>query len=249
MRKQGERKEQFDNLRETLTLNPEFISITGLSLDILVEKLQKRELTASQVLKAYMSKAVRVTDEFNCITEFIPWAEGLAEELDSLPEPRGPLHGLPIAIKDDHDVEGLDSTIGFAKNLYKPAEKNSVPVQILIDLGCVPFCKTNVPQALASINSDNPVFGTTYNALDKSASPGGSSGGSGCVVSAGAALVATGSDLAGSLRIPAHFHGLCALRSTNGRLSCQGMHGNLKQMITSKKCSCLKITLCTTEFY
>lgn len=188
-----------------------------------------------QVLKAYLAKAVRVSDEFNCITEFIPWAEGLAQELDKLPEVKGPLHGVPVAIKDDHDVVEMDSTLGFAKNLYKPASKNSVPVQILIDLGAVPFCKTNVPQALASINSDNPVYGTTYNALDKTASPGGSSGGSGCVVAAGAAPVATGSDVAGSLRIPAHFHGMCAMRSTNGRLSCEGMHGNLKHVITSRE--------------
>lgn len=237
MKKQGERKEQFDKLRESIPLEPEYLTITSLTLEELVDKLQKRHLTAAQVLKAYLSKAVRVTDEFNCITEFISWAEEYANELDKLDEPKGPLHGVPVAIKDDHDVEGYDSTIGFAKNLYKPAQKNSAPVQILMDLGAVPFCKTNVPQALASINSDNPVFGTTYNALDKNASPGGSSGGSGCVVAAGAAPVATGSDLAGSLRIPAHFHGLCAIRSTSGRLSCLGMHGNLKQMIISKTLS------------
>lgn len=221
-----------DSLRDSHPFLPELMAITELSLEALLEKLQIREVSATQVLRAYVSKALRVTDDYNCITEFIPWAENLAEELDRLPSPKGPLHGLPIAIKDDHNVKGLDSTIGFAKNLYHPAEKNCVPVQILIDLGAVPFCKTNVPQALASINSDNPVFGTTYNALDKTASPGGSSGGSGCVVSAGAAPVATGSDIAGSLRIPAHFHGLCSLRSTNGRLSCEGMKGNLKHVIT-----------------
>lgn len=158
--------------------------------------------------------------------------QSAAECLDSLTTPKGPLHGLPIAIKDDHDVEGMDSTIGFAKNLYKPASKNSVPVQILVDLGAIPFCKTNVPQTLASINSDNPIFGTTGNGLKNSASPGGSSGGSGSIVGAGGALVATGSDLAGSLRIPAHFQGLYTLRSTSGRLSRRGMQGALRLNIT-----------------
>ncbi|CAL8110668.1 unnamed protein product [Orchesella dallaii] len=231
-RKQKERQSQFDRLLKSHPLSSESVAITELSLNVLLEKLQSRELRASQVLYAYIAKAIRVTEEFNCITEFIPWAENLAKELDELPNLKGPLHGLPIAIKDDHDMEGIDSTIGFARNLYKPAERNSVPVQVLIDLGAVPFCKTNVPQALASITTDNPIFGTTYNALERSASAGGSSGGSGCIVAAGGAPLATGSDIAGSLRIPAHFHGLCSLRSTTGRLSGRGLPKNMSHVIT-----------------
>jgi Asp-tRNA(Asn)/Glu-tRNA(Gln) amidotransferase A subunit family amidase len=71
-----------------------------------------------------------------------------AKELDSLPEVKGPLHGVPICIKDDFNVEGMDTTHGYAKRLYNPAPDSAVVVKILQDLGAVPFCKTNVPQTL-----------------------------------------------------------------------------------------------------
>lgn len=61
---------------------------------------------------------------------------------------KGPLHGIPICVKDDTNVEGMDTTHGFVKRLYKPAKESSVIVKILQDLGAVPFCKTNVPQTL-----------------------------------------------------------------------------------------------------
>jgi len=71
-----------------------------------------------------------------------------AKELDSLPEPKGPLHGIPFCVKDDTNVEGLDTTLGYAKRLYKPATDTAVLVRTLVDLGAIPFCKTNVPQTL-----------------------------------------------------------------------------------------------------
>lgn len=96
-----------------------------------------------------------------------------------------PLHGLPVAIKDDHDVEGLDSTLGFAKNLYKPAAESAVLIKTLIKLGAVPFLKTNVPQSLLSNGEDNPIFGTTLNSWNTKLAPGGSSSGSASIVAAG----------------------------------------------------------------
>lgn len=96
-----------------------------------------------------------------------------------------PLHGLPVAIKEDHNVEGMDTTLGFAKNLYKPVKGSAVLVKILLKLGAVPFIKTNVPQSLYSNGSDNPIFGTTLNCLNTKLSPAGSSSGSACIVAAG----------------------------------------------------------------
>lgn len=73
----------------------------------------------------------------------------------------------------------MDSTLGYAKNLYKPATKSAILVQILMDLGAVPICKTNIPQTLVSFASDNPIFGETVNCLNKKLAPGGSSSGTG----------------------------------------------------------------------
>lgn len=104
---------------------------------------------------------------------------------ESSPVSQLPLYGLPVAIKEDHDVEGMSTTLGFAKNLYKPVRESAVLVKILLNLGAIPFVKTNVPQSLFSNGSDNPIFGTTLNCLNVNLAPGGSSSGSACLVAAG----------------------------------------------------------------
>lgn len=117
---------------------------------------------------------------------FLFFLKDWASALDSRTSgPPLPLHGLPVAVKDDHNVEGLDSTLGFAKNLYQPARESAALVKILLKLGAVPFAKTNVPQSLFSSGNDNPIFGSTLNAHNPDLAPGGSSSGSGCIVAAG----------------------------------------------------------------
>ncbi|CAG7727883.1 unnamed protein product, partial [Allacma fusca] len=222
-KKQKERKEQFQKLEKRFPFNSNSAAIVNLSFDDLVERLQRRDLTATEVLEAFISKALSVTNEFNCITEFIPTAIKRAEELDKHPSVKGPLHGVPICVKDDHHIKGMDSTVGYAKNLYKPKKETSVIVQVLQNAGAVPFCKTNLPQTVFTISSDNPIFGTTLNHLNKKLSPGGSSSGTGCLVGAGGAHFGTGSDIAGSLRIPSHFSGISTLRPTIGRMSGRGI--------------------------
>ncbi|ODM93445.1 Fatty-acid amide hydrolase 1 [Orchesella cincta] len=218
--KQQERKESFAKLKAECILNERAINITQLSVEELARGLKSRELSATEVLKAYTAKALEVTEKFNCVTEFIPQALEWASKLDAIasnsnPIITGPLHGLPVAIKDDHDVEGMDTTMGFAKNLYKPVKESAVLVKILLKLGALPFVKTNVPQSIFSNGSDNPIFGTSLNCLNAKLSPAGSS--------SGGAVFATGSDLGGSLRTPAHFHGICSLRPTVNRLSEKGV--------------------------
>ncbi|CAG7817001.1 unnamed protein product [Allacma fusca] len=222
-KKHRERKEQFQKLETRFPFNSNRAAIVNLSFDDLVERLQRRNLTSTEVLEAFISKALSVTNEFNCITEFIPNAIKCADELDKLPKVKGPLHGVPICVKDDHHIEGMDSTVGYAKNLYKPKNETSVIVQVLQNAGAVPFCKTNLPQTVFTISSDNPIFGTTLNHLNTKLSPGGSSSGTGCLVGAGGAHFGTGSDIAGSLRIPSHFSGISTLRPTIGRMSGRGI--------------------------
>jgi Asp-tRNA(Asn)/Glu-tRNA(Gln) amidotransferase A subunit family amidase len=145
-----------------------------------------------------------------------------AKTLDQLNAVKGPLHGIPFAVKDDTFVAGMDSTFGFSCLLYKPSEKSAVMVQILESLGAVPFCRTNLPQGCLSVGSDNPIFGQTLNPLNKKLSPGGSSSGSACLVAAGACHIAIGTDSGGSLRIPAHCCGLTTLKATFNRFSDEG---------------------------
>ncbi len=105
--------------------------ILGLEDSVLISKLQSRELTAVGVLRAYVAKAVGVSEVCSCVTEFhVDVALKRAEQLDGLrSEVRGPLHGVPIAVKDDFDVEGMDTTLGYAKRLYDPKKKDAVLIK------------------------------------------------------------------------------------------------------------------------
>ena len=89
-------------------------------------------------------------------------------------------------------------------------------------LGAVPFCLTNLPQTMKSYACSNPIFGTTTHPLDKTRTPGGSSGGEACLIAMGGSILGLGSDIGGSLRIPAHFCGISALKPTHGRIVVRG---------------------------
>lgn len=119
-----------------------------------------------------------------------------AQALDQLPTVQGPLHGVPICVKDDSDIIGMDTTVGLGKFLNKPASTNSVLAQSLLDLGVVIFCKTNVPQTTFRYSSDNPIYVETVNHLNVKLSPGGSSAGTASLIGGGGAVFGTGTDIA-----------------------------------------------------
>ncbi|KQS59993.1 hypothetical protein ASG36_02975 [Geodermatophilus sp. Leaf369] len=132
--------------------------------------------------------------------------------------PLGPLAGLPITVKDSVDALGLPTSHGRAED-RRVAAADAPSVRRLRDAGCVVLGKTNVPVWLASMHSENELFGATLNPWDLSRSSGGSSGGSSAAVAAGLAVADLGSDLAGSLRVPAAWCGLFGHRPSNGAVS------------------------------
>ena len=128
----------------------------------------------------------------------------------------GPLHGVPMTIKESYDVAGLPTTWGvpaYAKNV---AKKNAVAVDRLLEAGVVLFGKTNVPLFLADWQSYNAIYGTTNNPWDVTRAPGGSSGGSGAALAAGLTGLEAGSDIGSSIRNPAHFCGVYGHKPTWG---------------------------------
>ena len=183
--------------------------------------IRSRRLSAREVMAAYLKQISRVNPKINAIVAKVDddMCLVVADEADrrmARGERVGPLHGLPIAFKDLEPVVGFPWTMGSP--IYKdhmPME-DSVLVERLRKAGVIPIGKTNVPEFGMGSQTYNQVYGTTVNPYDVTKTPGGSSGGAGAALAAGLLPLADGSDLGGSLRNPANFNNIVALRPTVG---------------------------------
>lgn len=145
-----------------------------------------------------------------------------ADERQARGEPLGPLHGVPITVKESLFLAGTPSTAGLPGRRGHRAGADAPIVARLRRAGAVVLGKTNVPQLLLDIESDNPVYGLTRNPWDLERSPAGSSGGEAANLAAGGAALGLGTDIGGSIRIPAHACGIHGLKPTSLRLSLAG---------------------------
>jgi amidase len=214
-------------------LNAREIEITNTSVDVLLEKLACAAWTAVDVTTAFYKRAIIAHQLVNCLTEiFVDRALARAAELDDYLKNTGkvvgPLHGLPISLKDQLCIKGLETTIGYVSWIGQYADKNAVLVDVLIECGAVPFVRTNVPQTLAWPETFNNVFGRTTNPYNRSLTSGGSSGGEGALIALKGSPLGIGSDLGGSIRIPSAFCGLYGLRPSYGRVPRYGTRGTLQ---------------------
>lgn len=181
------------------------------------------ELTATEVVRAHLDRIAEVNPVVNAIVTLVPdRALADAEAADKAfaeGKPLGPLHGLPIAIKDLMDTEGIRTTYGSP--LYKDhvPTHDSLLVTRLRAAGAIVIGKTNTPEFGAGSHTFNPVFGATRNPYGLDRSAGGSSGGAGAALATGMIPIADGSDLGGSIRNPASFNNLVGLRPTPGRVA------------------------------
>ena len=144
-----------------------------------------------------------------------------AKELDQYRKEHGligPLHGLPISLKDSFNVIGYDATIGMLYFTNKPAIHDSILVEKLRSLGAVIYCKTNVPQTMMTADSDNNIWGRTLNPHNKGLTSGGSTGGEGALIAMRGSIAGIGTDIAGSIRIPSLCDGVNGFKPTSGRI-------------------------------
>lgn len=153
-------------------------------------------------------------------------ARGAARRIDQTRSPGDPraLLGVPMTVKESNDVDGLPSTWGFEGFKDVKADRDAVVVQRLKAAGAVILGKTNVPVALADWQTENPVYGRTLNPYDHERSPGGSSGGAAAALAAGMVPLEIGSDIGGSIRMPAHMCGVFGHKPTYGIVPLRG-HG------------------------
>jgi fatty acid amide hydrolase len=138
----------------------------------------------------------------------------------------GPLHGVPVTIKECIDVAGTASTFGLVSQAGHRAGADEVHVARLRAAGAIPMAKTNVAQALFFYEADNPVYGRTVNPWNPDRTPGGSSGGEAALIAAGASPLGLGTDIGGSVRVPAAFCGISAFKPTAGRCDDMGRYSS-----------------------
>ncbi|KIW86396.1 hypothetical protein Z517_01792 [Fonsecaea pedrosoi CBS 271.37] len=190
--------------------------------DVILEKIRTKQWTALEVAKAFSKASALAQELTNCLTEVlypeaIERAKFLDEYLERTGKTIGPLHGLPISLKDCFITAPHPSSNGMAIFANEPLEKDSLLVTILRNLGAVFYVKTNVPVAMMMAETNNNVWGETRNPLHKFLSPGGSSGGEGALIAFKASPLGIGTDVGGSIRIPAAWCNLYGLKPSFGR--------------------------------
>lgn len=197
-------------------------TVMRLPVTELRRRLAAGELSPPDVLAAFQSQALLAHMHCNCLTEVLLTAEEEAARLANLePSARDqlPLFGLPVSIKEHFAVKDLDCTFGNPSYCAAPRDTDAAVVRLLRELGAVPFCRTNMAQMGLAIDCNNALFGETVNPLDDQRSPGGSSGGEGALVASFGSPLGFGSDIGGSIRIPAAFCGVCGFKPTPDRVS------------------------------
>jgi amidase len=138
-------------------------------------------------------------------------------------EPRGPLHGVPFTVKDNLEAAGLEMTIGDPARAGVVSGRDATAVARLKGAGAILLGKTNCPPYGGGTETDNPLSGRTSNPYDVTRTPGGSSGGEAAIVAAGGSACGLGTDSGASVRLPAHFCGLAAIKPTAGRVPVTGV--------------------------
>jgi amidase len=186
----------------------------------LAAAIRRRDMSAREVVAWHLDRIAQVNPRLNAIVSLRPDAAlqeaDAADRRAAAGEPLGPLHGLPIAIKDLEDTAGIRTTYGSRAFAEHVPEADSLLVARLRAAGAIVVGKTNTPEFGVGSHTFNEVFGATRNpwALDRSA--GGSSGGAGAALATGMLPIADGSDHGGSIRNPASFNGVAGLRPTPG---------------------------------
>lgn len=189
--------------------------------------LRQRELSVTEIVRAMLERIEILDRKVNAyITVMAEEALAAAQRLDgelAAGQDRGPLHGIPVAVKDLYDTAGTRTTSGSRILADWVPDRDATSVRRLLEAGVVIIGKTNLNEFACGVTTANEHFGDTFNPWDLLRMPGGSSGGSGAALAAGMCTLATGSDTGGSIRIPAALCGAVGFKPSFGRISCQGL--------------------------
>lgn len=208
-------------------LTAEELAITDSDSASLLAKIAAKELSSVQVFKAFAKRATIAHQLTNCALELFT-DEGLqrAEFLDDFLAKNGktigPLHGLPISLKEQMNYKGKITHGGYVGMIDHIPAEHGTSIELLERLGAVYYVRTNQPQTLMHLDSNNNFIGCSRNPHNRLLSPGGSSSGEGALVGFGGSAIGVGSDIGGSIRAPAAYSGCVGLRPTTLRCSING---------------------------
>jgi amidase len=196
--------------------------ITTKSATELAAAIRSKQLSSRAIVDAHLDRIAKINPQLNAVVQLT--ADAARKEADEADaalargESRGPLHGVPMTIKDTLETTGVICTGGTKGRASYVPKADATAVARLRAAGGIMLGKTNVPELAGAIETDNLVYGRTNNPYDLARTPGGSSGGEAAIVSACGSPLGLGTDAGGSIRVPAHFCGLAAIKPTSGRV-------------------------------
>lgn len=198
--------------------------LTALGAGGLARGIAARRFSSTEAVLAFIDRQNEVQPRLNAVAVALhDQAEAAAKAADrGRPDDGQKLYGVPVTVKECFDVVGTATTAGLIGRAGDLKTDDAELVSRLRKAGAIITAKSNLAQLELYVESDNPLYGRTNNPWDLARTPGGSSGGEAALVAASASPLGLGTDIGGSVRVPAHFCGLCGLRATPGRLSLAG---------------------------
>lgn len=209
-------------------LSTEENGITQTTPEDLVASLASGKYTSATVTTAFLRRAGLAQGLANCITELLPEraiarAKFLDEYLSNHGKPIGPLHGLPISVKEHVGMKDLGLNAGFVSWWDRKAEDDAHVLKILWNAGCVFYARTTQPQTLMHLETSNNLYGVTVNPFNSQLTCGGSSGGEGALLGLRGSCLGLGTDIGGSIRSPSANCGVYGLRPSSYRIPFEGL--------------------------
>src|ERR1700675_421444 len=200
--------------------------LTFLSAVAMAEQIRKKKISPLELADAHLAKIERLNPKLNAFVhmdeERVRREARNAEGAVMSGKDLGPLHGIPISVKSSLDVAGLRCEAGTRLRAGYVATEDAPLVARLRNAGAIVLGVTNTPELLMAWETDNLLYGRTNSPWDLERTPGGSSGGEAAAIAAGMSAGGVGSDGGGSIRVPAHFSGICGLKPTPGRIPSTG---------------------------
>ncbi|HBY99158.1 MAG: amidase [Ardenticatenaceae bacterium] len=203
------------------------LELHRLTIEELGPLLRNKTVSPTEVTGHFLERIATLGEHTNAYITVMAeaaMAEARAREAEILAgEYRGPLHGIPVALKDLYDTAGVRTTAASKIFADRVPEQDATTVRLLREAGAIIIGKTNLHEWAFGVTNERSYFGPTRNPWDLDRITGGSSGGSGAAVAADLCVAATGSDTGGSIRIPSALCGTVGLKPTFGRISCTGL--------------------------